>query len=82
VGIFAALCEAMLRRPRVSDAENLNNDASGIKGIYKNRILRVLLIFVLSSLGGVLGNVLTITPLGNTIVNAIENFVHGIAAMF
>jgi pheromone shutdown-related protein TraB len=79
VGIFAALCEAMLRRPRVSDAENLNSDASGIRGIYKNRILRVLLIFVLSSLGGVLGNVLTITPLGNTIVNTIINFVQGIA---
>jgi pheromone shutdown protein TraB len=73
VGIFAALCEAFVRRPRVSDAENLNNDVSGIKGIYKNRILRVLLIFVLSSLGGAIGNVITLTPLGNTIVNFLLN---------
>jgi pheromone shutdown protein TraB len=56
VGLFAGLAEAALRKPKVEDFERLSTDISSIKGFWKNRVTRVLLIFLLSSLGGMLGN--------------------------
>ena len=35
--------------------EKLSDDASSIRGFYKNRLLRVLLVFVLSSIGSSIG---------------------------
>lgn len=60
VGMFSGLVQAILRKPRVSDAAAINEDVSSLKGIYKNRITRVLLVFFLSSLGGALGNAISI----------------------
>jgi len=51
VGILSGLMQAVVRKPRVSDAENISADAASLKGIYRNRITRVLLVFFLSSLG-------------------------------
>ena len=51
VGILSGLVQAVFRKPRVSDAENLSSDVASIKGFYRNRISRVLLVFFLSSLG-------------------------------
>ena len=56
VGLFAGLAEAFLRKPRVSDLENLASDVTSVKGFYKNRVTKILLIFFLSSLGGMIGN--------------------------
>jgi pheromone shutdown-related protein TraB len=56
VGLFAGLAEAFLRKPRVSDLENLARDVSSLKGFYTNRVTKVLLIFFLSSIGGMIGN--------------------------
>jgi pheromone shutdown-related protein TraB len=60
VGMFSGLVQAMFRKPCVSDAAAINDDISSLKGIYKNRITRVLLVFFLSSLGGALGNFISI----------------------
>jgi pheromone shutdown-related protein TraB len=51
VGILAGLLQATVRKRRVSDAENIAEDVSSLKGIYRNRISRTLLVFFLSSLG-------------------------------
>jgi pheromone shutdown protein TraB len=56
VGLFAGLAEAFLRKPRVSDLANLATDVSSLKGFYKNRVSKILLIFFLSSFGGMIGN--------------------------
>jgi pheromone shutdown-related protein TraB len=56
VGLFAGLAEAFLRKPRVSDLENLASDVSSLKGFYTNRVTKILLIFFLSSIGGMIGN--------------------------
>lgn len=55
IGFLTALVQAIICKPRVSDMETLQNDVSSLKGFYKNRILRILLIFILSSLGSMLG---------------------------
>jgi pheromone shutdown-related protein TraB len=56
VGLFAGLAEAFLRKPRVSDLENLATDVSSLRGFYRNRVSKILLIFFLSSIGGMIGN--------------------------
>ena len=55
VGIVSGIIQALVCKPKVSDMENLQDDISKFKGWYKNRILRVLLVFILSSLGSSFG---------------------------
>ena len=54
-GMVAGLVEAWLRRPTVTDCENVRQDAMTLRGIYANRITRVLLIAVLATVGSALG---------------------------
>jgi len=56
VGLFAGLVQVAMRKPRVSDVQNITDDAVSLKGVYRNRITKALLVFFLSSLGGVIGN--------------------------
>ena len=49
-GFVTALVQAFVCKPKVKDMETLQDDVTFV-GFYKNRILRILLIFVLSSLG-------------------------------
>ena len=60
VGMFAGIAEAFVRKPRVADFENLAQDVTHIKGFYRNRVTRILLIFFLSSLGGMIGNFISL----------------------
>lgn len=55
VGLFTGVVEATLRRPRVMDFERLSDDLSSLKGFFRNRITHILLVFLLSSVGAVLG---------------------------
>ncbi|MCR5289890.1 MAG: TraB/GumN family protein [Treponema sp.] len=55
VGMITGIVQAWICKPKVSDMESLQSDAGTIKGFYHNRILRVLLVFVLSTLGSSLG---------------------------
>ena len=54
VGFCTAVVQAIVCKPKVSDMETLQDDVN-LKGFYKNRILRTLLVFILSSLGSTLG---------------------------
>ena len=49
-GFVTAIVQAFVCKPKVRDMETLQDDVTFI-GFYKNRILRILLIFILSSLG-------------------------------
>ena len=55
VGLFSGLTQAVVCKPKVSDMETLQDDVTKVKGFYKNRILKVLLVFFLSSLGSSIG---------------------------
>jgi pheromone shutdown protein TraB len=61
--MFSGVAQALLVRPRVGDAEGLNTDITSLKGIYRNRITRALLVFFLSSIGGMIGNLISIPSL-------------------
>ena len=55
VGLVAGIVQAAVKKPKVRDMETLADDSTTIKGFYKNRITRVLLVFFLSSLGSSIG---------------------------
>ena len=55
IGFCTAIVQSLICKPKVSDIENLQDDVTSVKGFYRNRILRVLMIFILSSLGSSLG---------------------------
>jgi pheromone shutdown protein TraB len=55
IGMITGMLEAILRKPRVQDFENLNTDIISIKGFYRNRLTRILLVFFFSNLGGSIG---------------------------
>lgn len=55
VGFVTGIVQAFFQKPKVSDMESLQDDISSFKGWYKNRILRVFLVFILSSIGSSIG---------------------------
>jgi pheromone shutdown-related protein TraB len=63
VGFLSGFVEASLRCPRVTDTETLSADVGSLKGLYRNRITRALLVFFLSSIGGMIGNMISIPAL-------------------
>jgi len=50
-GFIAGLLEAKLRKPQVRDFENLAEDANSLKGFYRNKVTRTLLVVILINLG-------------------------------
>jgi pheromone shutdown protein TraB len=63
VGMFAGLAEAFLRKPKVADFQSLAEDVTSLKGFYRNRITHILLVFFLSSIGGMIGNFIALPVL-------------------
>ncbi|MBO7122363.1 MAG: TraB/GumN family protein [Treponema sp.] len=55
VGLLTGIVQALVKKPKVKDMETLADDAESLKGFYSNRITRVLLVFILSSLGSSIG---------------------------
>jgi len=58
-GAFAALVETRLRKPAYNDFLQLRDDAQTFKGWYRNRVTRIVLTFMLTNIGSMLGLWLT-----------------------
>ena len=54
-GMVTGLVESWLRKPKVSDLERLRDDATTVKGWFKNPATRILLVFFFSNLGSAIG---------------------------
>jgi len=59
-GWVSGLIEAFLRKPKVRDFENLPNDILSIRGFWKNKITRILLVVVFTNLGSSIGTFVAI----------------------
>ena len=55
VGWFAGFVQALVRKPNVRDFDNLTNDITSVKGFWNNKVTRILLIIILSNIGGSIG---------------------------
>ena len=69
IGFCTAIVQALVCKPKVSDMENLQDDVTSIRGFYRNRILRTLLVFILSSIGSTLGTFIG----GADIISILQN---------
>jgi pheromone shutdown-related protein TraB len=56
IGLVTGVLEAVLRKPRVTDFENLHQDLLTVRGFIRNRVTHILLVFLFSSLGAMIGN--------------------------
>lgn len=54
-GWFTGLVEASLRKPTVQDVNNVPEDIFTLKGFFKNRFLRILMIVIMANLGSTIG---------------------------
>jgi pheromone shutdown-related protein TraB len=54
-GMVTGLVESWIRKPLVSDLENLRFDITSLKGWFRNPATRILLVFFLSNLGSAIG---------------------------
>lgn len=54
-GWVSGIVQAYIRRPNIGDFETLSEDVFSIKGFWDNKVTRVLLVVVLTNLGGSLG---------------------------
>jgi len=56
-GWFAGFVQAYMKRPNVSDFERLSEDVFTLKGFWRNKVTRILLIIVLANLGSTIGTI-------------------------
>jgi pheromone shutdown protein TraB len=54
-GMATGLVEAWLRKPTVDDCERLSEDSQSLRGMYRNRFTRVLVVALLTTIGSALG---------------------------
>ena len=54
-GWFAGIMEAYLRKPKVSDLQNIDEAANSLKGLYQNRFTHVLIVVILANIGSSIG---------------------------
>lgn len=54
-GWFAGLVEVLVRKPNVQDFENVTEDILTLKGFWRNKVIRVLLVVVFVNIGSVIG---------------------------
>ncbi|QSX09726.1 TraB/GumN family protein [Alkalibacter rhizosphaerae] len=54
-GWFAGLMEAHIRKPKVEDFERLSKDLYTLKGFWKNKVTRILLVVAFSNIGCTIG---------------------------
>ncbi len=54
-GWVAGVVEAVIRRPKVVHFETLSDDITSLKGFWRNKVTRVLLVVVLTNMGSTVG---------------------------
>lgn len=59
-GWVAGLVETLVAKPKVRDFEELREDISSIKGFWKNKITRILMVVVFTNIGSSLGTFVAI----------------------
>lgn len=57
-GMVTAAAEVLLRKPKVGDFSQLRKDVTQLKGWWKNRVARIFLVFLFSTVGSAVGTYL------------------------
>ena len=59
-GWVSGIVEAVSRKPKVKDFESLPEDILSIKGFWRNKVTRILLVVIFTNLGSTLGTFVAI----------------------
>jgi len=54
-GWFAGMTESYMRKPKVEDFESLPKDLKSLKGLWRNKVTKILMVVVFANLGSSLG---------------------------
>lgn len=57
-GWFAGFVQAYMNKPNVGDFEMLSDDVHSVKGFWRNKVTRILLVVVLANVGSSLGTII------------------------
>lgn len=70
-GWFAGFAEVLIRRPNIKEFENLTEDILSLRGFWRNKVTRVLLVVVLVNLGSVLGTMISGTDIVRLFIHSL-----------
>lgn len=70
-GWFAGLMEAHMRKPKVKDFEEIAGDTMTLKGFWKNRVTRILLVVILANVFSSLATIISGLDIFSTFFNNI-----------
>ena len=70
-GWFAGIVEAMIRKPKVKDFEDLSEDTSTIKGFWKNGVTRILLVVIFANVFSTIGTFISGLGIFKSFLNII-----------
>ena len=70
-GWVAGLVQAYVSKPQVSDFEQLSHDVYTIKGFWKNKVTRILLVVIFANLGSTLGTIIAGTDVARLFIDSI-----------
>jgi len=73
VGILSGLVQVTFHKPRVEDIQNISEEAVNLKGVYRNRITRALLVFFLSSLGSSIGTFVSFSDIAAMLASILKH---------
>jgi len=71
-GWFAGIVQAMISKPKVSDLQNLGEDTNTIKGFWKNRLTKVLLVVVFANVFSSIATIISGLEIFNNFINIIK----------
>lgn len=71
VGFVSGFIQTLLCRPKVANLETLSDDVGKFTGWYKNRILRVFLVLILTTIGSSFGSWISLADIGVQITSLI-----------
>ena len=66
-GWVAGLVEVFLRKPKVDDFDKLFDDITSVKGFWKNKITRILLVVLFTNLGSSVGTFVALPLMGKVL---------------
>ena len=72
VGFFSALTEAYFRPPLSSQFASLSEDVKSFKGWYRNRVLRIVLVFFLTSIMSSIGTLISTKNIIQSLLNIFK----------
>lgn len=71
-GFFAGIVEAIVRKPKVKDFEDISTDCESVKGFLKNRVTKVLLIVIIANLMSVVGKYISGISIVKTFIDSLN----------